>query len=250
MKIKDILVQSDQNVIISKLKGGRKTPLPSIEDFKKQLDPKEHDVMKTENRPDKKVKVDAPNRSGMQVTTGGESEGGFRLEPVARIALALQRRIVKSAASFTFGNPVDLIASPAENTKEDAVLAAVKRVLYDNKDKSLNKKVARTIFSSTEAAEIWYPVPGVNNRYGFESAFKLRCAVFDPLQGDVLYPFFDENGDLVAFSREFTTKDENDKDVKNFESYLTTEGDGGAYHYAWTERDGKFEIKEGFPVKL
>lgn len=249
MKLKDILALADKGVIIDNLKKGRKAAAPDVEKYKKELDPEKHDVMDPNKRPDKKVKVGSSDPGGAtQITTSGDqSEGSFRTEPVARIALAIQRRIVKSAASFTFGNPVDLIAS-AENTKEEDVFKSVKKVLYDNKDKSLNKKIARAMFSSTEVAEIWYPVPVDNIRYGFPSKFKLRCAIFNPLDGDKLFPFFDDYGDLVAFSREYATQDDEGKEIKHFEAYMTL--DSGAHHYAWTQKDGDWVEKEGFPKKL
>jgi hypothetical protein len=43
-------------------------------------------------------------------------------------------------------------------------------------------------------------------QYGFSSKYKLRCTVFSPLLGDTLYPVFDDSGDMVAFSREFSKK--------------------------------------------
>ena len=86
-------------------------------------------------------------------------------------------------------------------------MKAVKRVLFDTKSRTLNRKVARAIYSSTESAELWYPVEKPTKNYGFDSTHKLRVAIFSPLFGDRLYPYFDETGDMVAFSREYVVKD-------------------------------------------
>lgn len=121
--------------------------------------------------------------------------------------LALQKLIIKRAVSFCFGNPVAYNASP-ENTNQEMIVKALNRILYDVKSNSLNRKVARSIFGYKECAELWYPTEKPNSNYGFKSKFKLRCAIFSPALGDTLYPYWDETGDMVAFSRSFSRKDD------------------------------------------
>ena len=214
-QLNELLAGENHSTAIAELKNGRNATEPNAAGYIAQLDPQGHDVNDPVKRRDKKVKVDlsdfdmnAEELKNVKTVTSGEGEGeNFRIEPVARVALAIQKLIVKRAVAFTFGNPVTLNAEPEESTKEADVLKAVKRVLFDTKSRTLNRKIARAIYSSTEAAELWYPVEKPTKNYGFDSKMKLRVAIFSPLFGDKLYPYFDETGDMLAFSREYVVKD-------------------------------------------
>lgn len=247
MKIEEVFNRESQSDIIAELKSKRYIEQPDESDSIKGLDPKKHDVFNKALRPDKKVKIDtdndSPDAKTVVTSENGNPESGFRYEPVARIALALQKLIVKRAVAFIFGNKVGLNAE-TENDNQLAVLKAVKRVLYDVKEKSLNRKVARQIFSCTECAELWYPVEKPNTTYGFPSKFKLRCAVFSPLLGDTLYPYFDESGDMVAFSREFSRVDNNKVKHDYFETYTDKA------HFMWTLGGTGYELVEGYPKEI
>ena len=237
----------DSTKVISELKK-RPKPNTDIEKAKKQLQPLEHDVFNKSLRPDKKVKVDPEDiiaeESVIKVTgADGAESTGYRWEKVARIALAIQKLIVKRAVSFLFGNPVTLDATP-EGEGQETVLKAVKRILYDNKEKSMNRKVARTIMSCTEVAELWYQVEKKAN-YGFDSKWKLRCAILSPLNGDTLYPYFDESGDMVAFSREFVVTDGNNVSTNYFETWTDK------FRYLWIhDKQNGWLLMEGFPEEV
>lgn len=247
MKIEEVFQKDSQADIIAELKSKRYIEQPDEARSIKALDPLQHDVFNKALRPDKKVKIDtdedSPDARTVIADANGNPESGYRYEPVARIALAIQKLIVKRAVAFIFGNPVELNAE-TENDNQLAVLKAVKRALYDVKEKSLNRKVARQVFSCTECAEMWYPVEKPNTTYGFPSKFKLRCAIFSPLLGDTLYPYFDETGDMVAFSREFSRVDE--KKVKH--DYFETYTDKA--HFMWTIGGAGYELIEGYPKEI
>jgi len=241
--INKLLEDSDINAIIEELKSGRNAPQPDMNTILSQLEPSKHDIFDKIKRPDKIVKVDNPepakNHQSLETGyTGGEKEQ-TKLIPVARIALAIQKLIVKRAVAFTFGNPVTLNAEP-ENEDEKTVLNAVKKVLFSTKSRTINRKVAREIFSTTEAAELWYPVKKPTN-YGFSSNFKLRVAVFSPKKGDKLYPYFDEAGDMIAFSREFVIKDKKEKECTYFETYTD------AAHLMWEQDNAQWQLVKGYP---
>jgi len=246
MDIKKLFTDnSDINAIIEELKSGRNVPQPDIDLFLSQLDPSKHDIFDKVKRPDKLVKIDIPEPSKNYQSldagyTGGEKEQ-TRPEPVARIAFAIQKLIVKRSVSFTFGNSVTLNAEP-DSEDEKTVLNAIKKVLFSTKSRTINRKVAREIFSTTEAAELWYPVEKTSD-YGFPSKFKLRVAIFSPQKGDKLFPYFDETGDMIAFSREFIIEDKKGKKRTYFETYTDTE------HLMWEQDNAQWQLVEGYPKK-
>jgi SPP1 family phage portal protein len=270
MKIEEILKVEQGNPIdvktaIDELRSRRLQPQPDISSYRNQLDPLKHDVFDKEKRKDKKVKIDKDDPEYQKPSgTDSGTDANTRIEPVARVGLAIQKLIVNRAVSFLFGNPITLSASP-ENDNEKAVLKGISKIMYDNKEKSFNRRVARHIMSSTEVAELWYPVPvnktktgngllskisdAVSNlignkyhmNYGFKSAFKLRSAILSPLNGDKLYPYFDETGDMVAFSREYSVTDKDGKVSTYFETYTDT------MHYLWNVSN-EMRLVDGYPI--
>jgi SPP1 family phage portal protein len=245
MTIEEIFSKQTSNDVISELKSRRYIPQPDVESARKALNPELHKVNDPILRPDKRVKVDADNEanSAQKVIDAGGEATNYKTEKVARIKLALQKLIIKRAVSFCFGNPVLYNASP-ENDNQQLVVKALKRILYDNKTNSLNRKIGRAIFGFKECAELWYPVSTPNANYGFESKFKLRCAVFSPELGDTLYPYWDETGDMIAFSRSFSQKSNDGNAIDYFETYTDTQ------HWLWVNGANGFEVVAGYPRQI
>lgn len=208
MTLQEIFALETPDKIITELKK-RDTTSPDTTAINKEWDPLLHPVMDTTLRPNKKIY----DESGAQVRT----------ENVGRIPLAFQKLIVDRACSLLFGNPVTLEHN-AENDIQQEIVRSIERILRSNKEVTLNRKVGRNLMAATEVAEYWYTTEMTEkaNLYGFESPLKLRHHVFSPLLGDSLYPLFDDYGDLIAFSREFTrTIDQ--QNVYHFEVYTADE---------------------------
>ena len=245
MPLEELFKNASANDIIAELKSKRSTAQPDTKQANKALDPKLHDINNHIIRPDKRVKVDGGNDSGDKVIDTGEGGGNYRIEKVARVAIALQKLIISRAVSFCFGHPVAYNATP-ENEQQQAVLKAIRRVLYDNKTTSLNRKIARSVFGFKECAELWYvqEKPKPHNTYGFPTKSKLRCALFSPMLGDTLYPYFDDAGDLAAFSRAFSRADAEGHRFDYFETYTDTE------HWLWVNAANSYEPVKGYPSKM
>lgn len=250
MDIKEFITkETDNGKVVAELMNGRNVGVPPIDTYSAQLDPEKHDVMDEGKRPDKWVKVDEEDTADYSandikvVNENGDPKEKVRKrrEAVARIAVALQKLIVKRAVSFCFGNALTLNADIEDGSREADVLKAVRKVLTDAKGRTINKTVARSIFSCTEGAELWYPVEKPTKKYGFNSKFKLRCKVLSPLKGDVLYPYFDDTGDLTAFSRQFEKEDNNHIKHTYFETYTDE------MHYIWESKQSGWEFKDGYP---
>lgn len=257
MTIEELLEKSGSELtnVINELRNGRNTPEPNSKEYAAQFDPKLHEVNDRRKRPDKLVVVDKDSDEYGEVKNINPNaelttEQGFRIEPVARIALAIQKLIVKRAVAFTFGNPVTYNANP-EDEAQKALLQAVNRVFYDVKEETLNRRIARSLYSTTEVAELWYPVETEPHElYGFKKNIKFKVAVFSPMFGDRLYPYFDEARDLIAFSRKFTRKDRDLITRTYFETYTKDK------HYLWscegleTTTGGNWELVEGYPKDI
>jgi SPP1 family phage portal protein len=242
MTIEEIFSKQTSNDVISELKSRRYIPQPDVASAQKALDPKLHDINDPILRPDKRVKVDADNDANSAqkvIDTGGESYN-YKIEKVARIKLAIQKLIIKRAVSFCFGNPILYNATP-DNDNQAMIVKALTRILYDNKTNSLNRKIGRAIFGFKECAELWYPVEKSNTNYGFDSKFKLRCAIFSPETGNTLYPYWDETGDMIAFSRSFSQKNNEKNAIDYFETYTDAE------HWLWVNGANGYEVVNGYP---
>ncbi|MBQ9638925.1 MAG: hypothetical protein IJV22_05155, partial [Bacteroidales bacterium] len=70
-----------------------------------------------------------------------------------------------------------------------------------------------------------------NTIYGFASPLKIRCRTFSPMQGDELYPLFDEYGDMVAMSIGYTRKKDG-RSVNYFDTYTAER------HIKWSNENG------------
>jgi len=203
-----------------------------IDALKKQWSVSDHAVTDKSKRLDREVVYEDP-------IDGGGTTLKKRQEPVNRISVPFQKAVVGKAVSFLFGNPVKIV-SPAKEEQELSVLESVNKILDDNKTDSQNRVVAKQLFRSTQVVEFWYPIDTgeKHEEYGFSTPYKLRMSIFSPWSGNTLYPLFDDFGDMIAFSREYITKDEEGKDVTNFETY-TAES-----YYLWKQSGDTWEQVE------
>lgn len=228
--IKDIFAIEDIGQRIAELK--KKTiKLPKWEDLEKQYEPKLHDIFDKAKYPDKSITDEYGNV--------------VRMEPITRVAIGLQKLAVKRMSEFMFTLPLsqvcdDIDADPATKSQFEAL----KKVLKKNKWQTFNKKRCKIISSQCEQATYWYVVPGENTQYGFPSKYKLKCAIFSPGRGDALYPLFDEMGDMIAFSREFTMVDGDQKTVY-FETWTAD------HYHRWKKTSGDATwIEDGTPSPI
>jgi SPP1 family phage portal protein len=95
---------------------------------------------------------------------------------------------------------------------------------------------------------LWYPLQKQNTNYGFKSNFRLRCILFSPEQGDRLYPYFDETGDMVAFSRSFSRMDGKGRACPAPVDYFETYTDAG--HWLWATGVNGYEVVNGYPKPI
>ena len=142
----ELIQAGDFGAVVNELRNGRLDASPASQTNAQQYDPSPHADNDKLLRPDKLVIVDKDSSEygevkninpNVEMTT----ETGFRIERVARIALAIQKLIVKRAVAFTFGNPVTYTAD-TEDAGEKEILQRMKRVFSAVKDGTLNRRIA------------------------------------------------------------------------------------------------------------
>lgn len=216
--LQEILSIEDIATKISYLKKGRRSALPNVSALLKDWNPRLHEIMDEAKYPKIRVlkemeRTEYDPNTGQTHTTPAK----YELKEPNRIALPLEQDIVNINTAFTVGTEPILECQP-EDEKEKSLFKALKQVFKKNKLRYENRKIVRSWLSETEVAEYWYVVPDdgfwaklrrvVGSLFGkAEPQYRLRSQIWSPFRGDKLYPFFDEAGDLVAFSREYETYD-------------------------------------------
>lgn len=252
--IDEILALEDVAQKIHYLKKGRKTQLPDREKLYADWDPNRHEIIvDKEKYPQieitlEKERADYDDNTGKSTTIPAKTK---KVEP-NRIALPLEQDIVNIQTAFTVGTEPKMDCTPTDSEK--GIFEALKQVLKKNKIRYQNRKIVRSWLSEQECAEYWY----VTKDDGFWSKlrakvadlfgksvpqYKLRSVLWSPFRGDKLYPFFDDSGDMVAFSREYKKKDLDDNEITCF---MTVTRD---MVYQWeTDREWKLvaSFKHGF----
>lgn len=173
----------------------------------KQYDPKRHDITDPAKRPDKLIYDENGNLSDTV--------------KVARLPIPMQKRIVRMAATFLCGRPIELMAT-AQNEAEKNLLAVIKKTWNDNKLDYKSKKLASMMMSEMECAELWY-TENITQGYWRGTAndqpkvkFRFRMKMLAPSMGDTLYPVFNAAGDMIAFGRGYMVNK-----TEHFDLYLT-----------------------------
>lgn len=144
-----------------------------------------------------------------------------------RISIPLEQDIVNIQTAFTVGTEPSMDCTPTDDD-EKKLLDAVKAVFKSNKIKYQNKKVVRAWLSEQEAAEYWYVTDDdsfwakfwkkVKTTFGgkVKPTKKLKSVLWSPFRGDKLYPFFNDEGKMIAFSREYKKKLMDDSEITCF----------------------------------
>lgn len=195
----------------------RKTKAPDVSKLQHEWNPDLHDVMDTEKRPEA---IELVKQAGYD-SKGRPTEAEYRkdkVNPTNRIPLPLEQDIVNIHTAWTVGKD-PLVDCQPNDDKERGLLQIINAVCRKNKMRYNNKRIVRSWLSEQEVAEYWYVIEDtsfwtkilgkIKGALGgkITPKYKLRCAIWSPFRGDKLYPFFDEKGDYIALSREYTVTD-------------------------------------------
>ena len=225
--INEVLALQDINQKIYYLKKARKTDLPDAVKLYNDWNPNKHEII-TDEEKYPKIKVTLkPEQRFTDPTTGKEhvEPEQKKLVDPNRIALPIEQDIVNIQTAFTVGTDPILYCKP--DSSEESLLASLNQVFKKNKLRYQNKQAVRSWLAEQEVAEYWYVVPDdgfwaklkrkVSEVFGkTKPEYRLKSVLWSPFRGDKLYPYFDDNGNLVALSREYKKRNLDDTEVDCF----------------------------------
>ena len=235
--LKEILEMEDISEKISYLKRGRKTPMPDTEQNRKDWEPRRHDIM-DENKVKKiRVLVEKEKTETTYDEYGNPKTitvpARYEYKEPNRISLPIEQDIVNIQTAFTVGIEPSLVCN-TEDEAEKNLFSAVKKVFKTCKLKYQNKKIVRSWFSEQECAEYWYKVEDdsfwtrikskIQSIFGnVKPKYRMKSMIWSPFRGDRLYPFYDDSGDMVAFSREYKKRNLDGTDTMCFMTLTETD---------------------------
>lgn len=204
--------------------------VPPWGELVKEYDPTLHPVMNRDEYPD--ITLYDSRLSETEEDEFGnpkEVKSAVGVEKVSRVTYALQDLAVKRTTELCFGIPVKRIYT-AENERQNQIATYIDNIFERNHIDTVNIERGRRLFASCEIMTLWYAVKSPNNNYGFDSKLKLRCVTYSPMQGDDLYPLFDDMGDLVALSVAYKRKVK-DQTISYFDTYTADR------HLRWSNEE-------------
>ena len=213
-EINQILSAGSVDVIIEALKR-KSVCVPSWDKLIKDYEPKEHEIV-----------TDTVTRKNKVKTDGS-------VEKASRIYLGLEKLLTRRMTEFTFAIPVKRVYHNIEdNETRQSIAKAIEAIYKYARIDAENIRRGNAYYAACEICTIWYAVEKPNSLYGFRSKFKLKCNTYSPMDGVSLYPLFDERGDMLAMSLEYTKKIL-DKEITYFETYTANK------HYKWKQENNR-----------
>lgn len=218
-KISDYIdFSKDPLTIISSLKE-KTVSVPDWSNLKKIYYPKEHEIL----------------TDFINIRDKYRKDGS--VEKACRQSLGMERLLVKRMSEFMFSIRVKRVYNDTEyNETKKAIVKAIESIYKHARVDTINLKRSKEYFACCEIFTLWYVVKAPNTLYGFKSEYKLKCKTFSPINGTKLYPKFDEIGDMIAMSYEYTVKKSDTESVTYFETYTEDT------HYKWANESGEWTL--------
>ncbi|WP_404812058.1 phage portal protein [Capnocytophaga canimorsus] len=180
---------------------------PSTETLLKDWDYTLHDVFNDQIRKKRKVQTQPEERNPDGTI---KKEAQFKWEEVNRIGLPLEQDITNIHTAFSVGMPPKITCEP-QNDNEDEIYQQLLSLHKKNKLRYENKRLVRSWFSECEVAEYWYGRTDAET-----NKIRLKSVIWSPFRGDTFFPYYDEYGDLIAFTRKYITKDEKENATQKY----------------------------------
>lgn len=130
-------------------------------------------------------------------------EENGKITKVSRVTYNWQKLATKRMTELCFAIPVKRVYSPLSDNEQEAA-NLIERIYERNSIDSINIDRGVHLFAGCEVMTLWYAVEDQNNYYGVPSKLKIRCKNFSPMNGEELYPIFDDYGDYIAMSVKYS----------------------------------------------
>lgn len=156
------------------------------------------------------------------------------------VTLGWQKLSTKRMAAMMFGIEAKRVYN-AKDDKQKRAARAIEKIYDRNRIKAVNLERAQKLYACCEITTLWY-AQEAQTMYGEEpSKLKLRCKTFSPMDGDELYPLYDEYDDMVALSVRYT-RTENGKSITYFDTYTANK------HICWNTTDFEEVLNEDIMI--
>lgn len=187
--------------------------VPNWGRLSKEYDPRQHPVFTEPNYTDKVKK-------GV-------------VEKMTRVTYAMQKQAVKRMKELMFTIPVKRKYTTGDDPNLQRAANIMEAIFKKNHIDANNIKRAHKLFASCEAVTIWYAQKQPTLYAGEQTSLKLRSKTYSPMDGDAIFPLFDEYDDLIALSIQYNRYNhESDRTITYFDTYTDTE------HLRWVSKDG------------
>lgn len=171
-----------------------------------------------------------------------DKETGKRELP-AKLTYPVEQIATRRMTQMAFSIPVKRVYNKTENELEKEFQKAIESVYHSVRIDGVNTRRFYAYFAACEMTTIWYVVEAkeVHNQYGFPTKAKIRCRSFSPMpqkfskiSNATVYPYFDENDDLIVLSVYYTDSEQ----VVHFDAYTAEM----QYNYVFI--DGGWQVEE------
>lgn len=150
--------------------------------------------------------------------------------PVAKLVTTFQKTITNLAVAFLFGRPVKYVLDSEDDTQD--AFTAMEDLFRQKKMQYIDRKIARRTMIEKRCAEYWYATNDTFDATNPKTpddpeyiASKVGVMLLSIKTGYEIFPYYDQYGDLVAFTMKYSGKvyDKTTKKVmsKNYVKVLT-----------------------------
>lgn len=122
--------------------------------------------------------------------------GQTKIVPVVKLVTTFQKKIVNIAKGFIFGKPVTYIQK-SDDIKTGKAFKLLNSVLDENKTEYKDRNIAETVMIETRCAELW------TVSFDSKDVKTVKFILLSKKTGNEIYPYFDNTGNMVAFTRKF-----------------------------------------------
>lgn len=232
-ELQELVAGSEKQKLVDAIKATKDPEFKgNYELWVKQFNTKDHSIFDPILRPDK------------------TQPDGTKVK-VARIPFPFQKLIVRRAATFLCGNPIELEAKTEDNSPEEDFVQVIKKTWKANKLDYDSKTLAKLMMSETEAAELWF-FEEAKKGYWKGTAndipkvtLRMRMKILANKYNDTLYPVFNAFGDMIAFARGYVTTQVEEK-IEHLDIYT----DEKRYFLTKTKTGWDFKVEDELSTKI